>query len=281
MVRLTQGVREKEFKMVTTVEQRDQLAALTDCIVGMSKIRVSAPEQWLSTAAGVIRTHLAPRQIVSLWDGKGADATRWEYVHLGVSATHPVESERWNAQFMRSLEDAGITPGVIARNVQSSVSGRLTRGRYGNDDERRTFEAYSRRLGVESLDYFGGPIETGQPRAAAGRTIFLSVWSAERVAADDAQRRAMLQQAWRAAEGLYLEAMGNGLGRVATLLDRLTPGQRRVAELLAQGLSKREVAARLQRSEHTVHDHTKSIYAALEVGTRAEFMALWAGARGG
>ncbi|GEM_PF-6250084 len=263
--------------MVSTADQRDHLNALTDCVIGMSKIRANTPPAWLTAAAEVVRTRLAPRQIVSLWDGKGADALRWDRVHLGVSATQPADVERWNHQFMHTLDDAGITPGIVAQSVQTSVSGRLTRGRYETDDERRTFEAYARRLGVESLDYFGGPLDPEKPRTATSRTLFLSVWSADRVAADDAIRRAVLQQAWRAAEDLYAEAMRNGLGHVSSLMDRLTPGQRRVAELLAQGLSKREVAARLQRSEHTVHDHTKSIYSALDVGTRAEFMALWAG----
>ncbi|MCC6909292.1 MAG: response regulator transcription factor [Phycisphaerales bacterium] len=263
--------------MVSIADQRDHLNALTDCIIAMSRIHAAAPAEWLTAAAEIIRTHLAPRQVVSLWDGKGADASRWEFIHLGVSATQPAEAARWNSQFMHTLDDAGITPSVIAETVQTSIAGRLTRGRYESDHERRTFEAYSRRLGVESLDYFGGPLDKGEPRRETGRTLFLSVWSAERVAADDAGRRAALLQAWRAAEGLYIEAMSKGPARMASLRQRLTPGQLRVAEMLAQGLSKREVAARLQRSEHTIHDHTKSIYQALDVSTRAEFMALWSG----
>jgi len=263
--------------MVGTAEQRDHLNALTDCILDMSRIRAAAPSRWLSAAADIVRTRLAPRQIVSLWDGKGADASRWEFVHLGVSADQPAEVERWNRQFMHTLDDAGITPGVVAQVVQATVSGRLARGRHETEDERRTFEAYARRLGVESLDYFGGPIDTGHPQSGAGRTLFLSVWSANQAAAEDALKRAALYQAWRAAQNLYVGAMTNGMGRVAALLGRLTPGQARVAQLLAEGLSKREVAARLNRSEHTVHDHTKSIYRLLDVSTRAEFMALWAG----
>lgn len=265
--------------MVGTADQRDHLNGLTDCILEMSRIRAAAPSGWLTAAADIVRARLAPRQIVSLWDGKGADASRWEFVHLGVSANQPADVERWNRQFMHTLDDAGITPGLVARSVQSSVSGRVSRGRYETDDERRTFEAYARRLGVESLDYFGGPIGTGQPHSGAGRTLFLSIWSANQVAAEDALKQAALQQAWRAAENLYVDAMSNGMGHMASLLGRLTPGQARVAQLLAEGLSKREAAARLNRSEHTIHDHTKSIYHVLEVGTRAEFMALWAGTR--
>ncbi len=265
--------------MVGTVDPRDNLNALTDCIVELSRIRASAPSGWLTAAAEVVRTRLAPRQIVSLWDGKGADASRWEYVHLGVSANQPADADRWSRQFMHTLDDAGITPGVVAHRVQTTVSGRLARGRHETEDERRTFEAYARRLGVESMDYFGGPLDVGPSRSGGSRTMFLSVWSADHVAAEDSTMRAALQQAWRAAEKFYVDAMGGGLGHVSVLLSHLTPGQARVAELLAEGLSNREVATRLQRSEHTIHDHTKSIYRLLDVRTRAEFMALWARSR--
>jgi len=265
--------------MVATTDQRDHLTSLTDCIVGLSRIRLTAPDEWLAEAAGIVRVHLAPRQVVSLWDGAGASPSRWATVHLGVSAAQGEAVERWNREFMNSLNAAGITPAIVAQTVPAAVSGRLTRNRYETDEQRRTIEAYAKHLGVESLDYFGGPIPQEASANGGGRTFFLSVWSQDRVVADDAARRAVLAQAWRAAEQYYLESTARGGGSNRSIIQRLTPGQQRVAELLGQGLSKRDIAARLQRSEHTVHDHTKSIYSTLAVRTRAEFMALWAGAR--
>lgn len=264
--------------MVTSTDQRDLLSALTDCVVEMSRIRAGGPDEWLARAADVIRVHLVPRQVVSLWDGAAVNGARWSSVHLGVSAAQPESTERWNRQFMETLAEAGITPAVVTQSAQTPISGRLTRNRYQNDDERRTIESYWKRLGVESLEYFGGPLPPEAKLNGGGRTFFLSVWSQDRVTADDATRRALLSQAWRAAERLYLDATRSN-GRSASLASRLTPGQARVAELLGQGLSKREIAGMLQRSEHTIHDHTKSIYSALQVNTRAEFMALWAGTR--
>lgn len=265
--------------MVATTDQRDQLTALTDCIIAFSRVHESTPDGWLREAAEAVRRHLAPRQIVSLWDGTGADDATWERVYLGVSAAQADAIDRWKRQFMVTLSDAGVTPGMVAQSAPSLVCGRLTRHRYDTDDQKRTMEAYWRRLGVESLDYVGGPLAAELSGNGRSRTFFLSIWSQERALAEDAGRRALLTQAWRAAEHFYLEATNGDRARAASLLARLTPGQRRVAELLAQGLSKRDIAGRLERSEHTIHDHTKCIYESLCVRTRAEFMALWAGAR--
>lgn len=265
--------------MVATTDHRDHLNALTDCIIAISRIQESSPDAWLREAAEIVRLHLAPRQIVSLWDGTGANEATWERVHLGVSAAEQEATERWHRQFMATLCDAGITPGLIAQTVQAPISGRLTRHRCETENQKRTMDAYWRRLGVESLDYVGGPLAGDPSSNGRSRTFFLSIWSQDRALAEDAGRRAMLAQAWRAAEHFYLEATNGQRAKAAALLARLTPGQRRVAELLAQGLSRHDIAIRLERSGHTIHDHTKRIYENLGVRTRAEFMALWAGAQ--
>jgi DNA-binding CsgD family transcriptional regulator len=50
----------------------------------------------------------------------------------------------------------------------------------------------------------------------------------------------------------------------------LTPTQRRVAELVASGLTNRQVADRLAMSPHTVEAHLSAIYRALEIQSRAQ-----------
>jgi len=59
------------------------------------------------------------------------------------------------------------------------------------------------------------------------------------------------------------------------LLDRVTPMQREIAPLLAHGLSEAQIAQRLGRSRHTVHDHTKAIYRAWGICSRHELRELW------
>ena len=59
----------------------------------------------------------------------------------------------------------------------------------------------------------------------------------------------------------------------------LTAREREVLELLSQGLSNKQIARRLQISEHTVKFHVSSIYAKLGAGSRTEAVSL-AGRRG-
>jgi two-component system, NarL family, response regulator YdfI len=65
----------------------------------------------------------------------------------------------------------------------------------------------------------------------------------------------------------------------APLDEPLTPREREVLELLAEGLSNKLIARRLQISEHTVKFHVSSIYAKLGASSRTE--AVSQGARRG
>ena len=53
-------------------------------------------------------------------------------------------------------------------------------------------------------------------------------------------------------------------------IDALTPREREVLELLASGLSNKEIAWRMKISEHTVKFHVASIFGKLDVSTRTE-----------
>lgn len=57
----------------------------------------------------------------------------------------------------------------------------------------------------------------------------------------------------------------------------LTPGQRRVVELVRRGLSTRQMAARLNLSEYTVQDRLKVVYGRLGVRSRPALMAALTG----
>jgi DNA-binding NarL/FixJ family response regulator len=52
--------------------------------------------------------------------------------------------------------------------------------------------------------------------------------------------------------------------------EHMTPRERDVLELLGDGLSNRNIAARLGISDHTVKFHLASIYGKLHATTRAE-----------
>ena len=53
----------------------------------------------------------------------------------------------------------------------------------------------------------------------------------------------------------------------------LTTRERRITELVAQGLPTREIGSRLHLSAYTVQDHLKSIFDKTGTGTRGELVA--------
>ena len=53
----------------------------------------------------------------------------------------------------------------------------------------------------------------------------------------------------------------------------ISAAERRVLELLLEGLAEKEVARRLKLSRHTVHNHVRKIYRAVNVRSRAELLA--------
>ncbi|MBL9000752.1 MAG: helix-turn-helix transcriptional regulator [Phycisphaerae bacterium] len=59
------------------------------------------------------------------------------------------------------------------------------------------------------------------------------------------------------------------------LLSKVSTAQQRVLEFLLAGLTEPQIAERIGRSRHTVHDHTKAIYASLNVKNRVQLVLLF------
>lgn len=61
------------------------------------------------------------------------------------------------------------------------------------------------------------------------------------------------------------------------LLARMSESQRQVLGFLLMGLTEPQIAEKLHRSRHTVHDHTKAIYAICGVQRRVHLVHTLAG----
>lgn len=55
----------------------------------------------------------------------------------------------------------------------------------------------------------------------------------------------------------------------------LSPRQRQIVALIAEGLSNKEIAARLSMSERTVDSHLQRLYLRYDIRTRAALVARW------
>jgi DNA-binding CsgD family transcriptional regulator len=114
-----------------------------------------------------------------------------------------------------------------------------------------------------------GPFERGRTLLALG---LLERRAKQKRAARDAIQQALAifeklgARLWADRARAELARIG---GR-AKSADELTPAERRVAELVAEGQTNREVAAALIVSEHTVESHLRRIYRKLGVRSRAE-----------
>lgn len=76
-----------------------------------------------------------------------------------------------------------------------------------------------------------------------------------------------------------VQAFSRASRTVPALASSLTAREREVLDMLAQGLSKKEIASRLSVSFSTVRTHLEHVYTKLHVRTQAEAVARWLGGR--
>jgi DNA-binding CsgD family transcriptional regulator len=105
--------------------------------------------------------------------------------------------------------------------------------------------------------------------------IFSTVPVLPRTHASVSLLRAWGDRPFGAREKLLVELVNEELAREwhGAREPRLSPRQRQILELLRAGASEKEVAAALELSTHTVHDHVKALHRAYGVRSRGELMA--------
>ena len=123
-------------------------------------------------------------------------------------------------------------------------------------------------LAPDQLRAVAEAIERGTPIEIAARVLELAVPDKATLAVGGAVLLELRADA--TPDG----AIGSGaLGR-ETVIDPLTPREREVLELVAEGMSNRALAERLGISEHTVKFHVGALLGKLAAATRAELVAI-------
>jgi len=106
-------------------------------------------------------------------------------------------------------------------------------------------------------------VESSEVRAGQllrfGSITFLIATNAAAIANEDVETQSLSQ----ARDSMLAEVEGL----------KLTAAQRRVFDLLLEGLPEKQIARRLKISQHTVHNHVRKIYVGARVGSRPELLA--------
>lgn len=114
-------------------------------------------------------------------------------------------------------------------------------------------------------------VSTGWAQLAVDTDVLLDAYYALQGSADEQNRSAAIKEAAALLRRLAESTPVPGTGVV---LDKLTPAERRVADLVARGLSNAAVASELFLSEHTVASHLKHIYVKLGLPSRVALAGL-------
>ncbi len=118
-----------------------------------------------------------------------------------------------------------------------------------------------------------GIVRATLPHEASSGEIIAAVAavSAGLIAIDAETFAAVLSSSTSIADDLAnAQAAEERMSSVETLVDALTAREREVLEMLAEGLSNKEIAWRMKISEHTVKFHVASVFAKLGASTRTE-----------
>jgi LuxR family transcriptional regulator, maltose regulon positive regulatory protein len=208
--------------------------------------------------------------------GRGR-AERWAGLELAVRAQTRLGNLDRAAAALGELREIAARVGTRpVRAAALSAEGALAAARGEDAEARRWFE--------DALDVLAAseaPLETARLRLehaatlhalgrdmAARRESEAALATCRKLgAADEAARAEAMLARYRGRPAVVSEAAKGPLGE-------LSPRELEVLALVAEGLSNREIAARLVISEHTVHRHVANILRKLDAPSRSAAAAL-------
>jgi ATP/maltotriose-dependent transcriptional regulator MalT len=176
------------------------------------------------------------------------------------------------AAALEALRELERAVGTEPLRASADLAEGLLAGASGDHDRARL-------LFEDAIDRFersGGPFEAAVARTELAATLGAlgREESAAREATAAAERLLELGAEPEAERARRLLDPGLRSGAAAVPLPELTPREREVLRLVAEGLTNRQIAARLVVSEHTVHRHVTNMLRKLDLPSRAAAAAL-------
>lgn len=233
-------------------------------------------DDWTRAVASDLRElipgPLGVMAIIAQWND--AQST-WETVSLGLAGDYPEVAVRaletqaqsgWpDDDFSRAVGHAGPKPGAFC--------GPRSKLRDDAGWQQSTYARFRASIGVHDFARAGVPFM--DPRGT--RIMILQVDGVTPDWTPPTQVLSTLACIMHPALEAYRTRFVNQRMARAELLDQLSPTQRRIVPMLAEGLTEAQIAEQIHRSAHTVHDHTRSIYRTLGVSSRLELRDMWLG----
>jgi hypothetical protein len=260
--------------------KRHRCSGLSDSVRAIRSVRHlmavhdSAADPWLESACRCISVFAGPQTAVTLCLSPVCrKGQRPEAQSLGVYAPSRARvlrshaAARWaDDDISVPLELWSLSEGPRVYTGSSAVGARAWR------DSR-----YARWRTKHQLHEFARAIVPVPTHRGTARVLIAQIDSFEPSwNLNDGQLELLGEITHTALEGLFRWVLEPEMRREA-MLSRMTDIRRLLLPLLASGLTEREVARRVHRSENTVHEHTKAIYQELGVRSRLELRDRWLG----
>ena len=252
------------------------LDILTDCVLNLSDIRIqeSSPRAWLNSVASALAEDFGHDFGIALIRVmQGPAETPWSNSFHAVQCGPPEQCDKFRSRYTSSVIAAGLQPDDFISTNRAGYECLMPTDLHLQPKMAQLAAIMAGRYGVHHFVHCRRSISASD--GVEEGALVLNAWQIGPPSTTPTiPPKPILRNIMRAI-ALHLvrfEKIHHSQNN-SELLNRLTPKQKHVAELLLQGKSEKQVAADLLRSRHTVHQHVKAIYSRLSVRSRAEFMA--------
>jgi DNA-binding CsgD family transcriptional regulator len=253
-------------------------ALLGDCIAALALSGHDQPQTWLPAAAECVRRFVAAVLPAGSPTG-GLGVSTMLLVHAGVDG----------GLVCRGAATAGLggSERAVVEHLQNAVAGEpsrqaawlqtgcWTRRQAIADENWPGALLRAQRMSIGLDEFARGVVGVSGPEQPSVLMVELEQRSGEtwpEAVALDALKLLM-----PLLKRVFDATVGRQALHRAAVLARVSSAQRPIVKLLADGLTEKQIASRIHRSQHTVHDHVKTIYASLGISTRHDLMELWSG----